>query len=287
MVRSAGLVWTTTVRHLVLEKQSPISDYVLHIHKGRSTPALHNIQLSSECNNSEIIIIINNNVGKLCRGRLATTAGSDHYRLWPRPRDPRPITALRNCTFDLPSVDSSTTARGWRIQEIADNKPGMLISVLRPGTWGSGDTSVQSEPNLSDMQFLLLLRCFSAASLSSVMPDGDEADGVITSLARREDHGLHDTENWYPMTLDFFAVGRTPRHAIPVMLPTAWPPVRSPVDRHPPEPSSRRFYRVRVLCDGTVLVKRWWPLWPLVSIAPSSTKTENLLTTPQLNHDLS
>lgn len=100
-------------------------------------------------------------------------------------------------------------------------------------------------------------RCFSAvlaASVSFVMPGGDEADGVIASLARREDHGLHDTENYNPMTLDFFAVGRTPRHAIPVLLPPAWPPVRSPVDRHPPEPSSRRFYRVRVLCDGTVLV---------------------------------
>lgn len=44
----------------------------------------------------------------------------------------------------------------------------------------------------------------SAAHVYCVISGGDEADGVMASLARREDRWLHDIEKCNSMTIDFF-----------------------------------------------------------------------------------
>ena len=61
--------------------------------------------------------------------------------------------------------------------------PGMMVPVIIKGRGGSRALLVQGKPELltcSPCSSQLLLCTF-------VMPSGDEADGVIASLARRED----------------------------------------------------------------------------------------------------
>lgn len=130
---------------------------------------------------------------------------------------------------------------------------GKVITVAHQGPWGPMALLFQSKP-----QLLTHILCSPQLLLYCAISGGDKVDGVMASLARREDRWLHDVENCNPMTIDFFAVGRTPRHAIPVLSPTSSPPVRSPTDRQPPEPSSRplvAFAFASFARDGTVSIK--------------------------------